>query len=437
MSVRRPNFGASPHYKWWVVALLWCLCLLNYIDRSSIFVLFPPLQKEFSLTGTELGLISSVFLWVYSASSPFAGFLGDRFTRRSVILVSLATWSAITFATGLAQSTGTLLLFRALMGISEAAYFPAALSLLSDYHGRDTRSTAISVHQSGIYIGYMVGGAFTAVVAQSYGWRLPFYILGGIGLVMVFFFARVLHEPERGAAEEVRRSTGGPPPRARRAVETLRDLAFTPSAVALALVHFGVLSVAWVVFSWAPYFVHEKFHLSLAAAGVQSTVALQIPSVLGIMVGGVIGDRLMRRRVSGHMYTLVAGLLFGAPFIALLGWGAALPLALLGLGGFGFFKGFFDGNGPPAVYDVVHPGSRSFAYGIYNSIAGVSSGFAVLMVGMFKDDWGLGNLLASLAILYLVSAVILQIAIVRYLPADVEKLRTQMAGELTQEGVVP
>ena len=421
--------SAVDRYKWWVVGFLWVLCLLNYVDRSNIFVLFPLLQEEFSLTGTELGLVGSVFLWVYSASSPLAGFLGDRFTRRGVILVSLGTWSVITFATGLAQSTGMLLVFRALMGLSEAAYFPAALSLLSDYHGRDTRSTAISIHQSGIYIGYMAGGAFSAVVAQQFGWRLPFYILGGLGVVLVMVFARLLREPPRGAAEEVQR-VGGPPAAPKHpASDTLLHLATTPTAVALAAVHFAVLSVAWVIFSWAPYFVHEKFQLSLAAAGVQSTVALQIPSVLGIMVGGVIGDRLMRRGVWGRMSTLTLGLLLGAPFLALLGWGPVLPLALLGLGGFGFFKGFFDGNGPPAVYDVVHPSSRSFAYGIYNSISGVSSGFAVLLVGAFKDNLGLGNLLASLAALYLVSAVILWIAIVRYLPADVEKLRVKLSLE--------
>lgn len=421
--------GVSPRYKWWVVGFLWVLCLLNYVDRSNIFVLFPLLQEEFSLTGTELGLIGSVFLWVYSASSPFAGFLGDRFTRRGVILVSLGVWSVITFATGLAQSTGMLLLFRGLMGLSEAAYFPAALSLLSDYHGRDTRSTAISIHQSGIYIGYMAGGAFSAVVAQHFGWRLPFYLLGGLGLALVFVFARLLREPARGAAEEVPPNAVGAPAEMRGTGETLRDLLSTPTAVALAVVHFGVLSVAWVIFSWAPYFVHEKFHLTLAAAGVQSTVALQIPSVLGIMAGGLIADRLMRRGIRGRMSTLVLGLLLGAPFLALLGWGAALPLALLGLGGFGFFKGFFDGNGPPAIYDVVHPGSRSFAYGIYNSISGISSGFAVLLVGTLKDSLGLGNLLASLAVLYFVSAAILWVATVRYLPGDVAKLRLKLALE--------
>jgi len=409
--------------------LLWLLCLLNYIDRSSIFVLFPPLQREFSLSGIELGLISSVFLWVYSAASPFAGFLGDRYTRRSVILVSLGTWSAITFLTGLAQSTGMLLVFRALMGLSEAAYFPAALSMLSDYHGRDTRSTAISIHQSGIYVGYMVGGAFSAVVAQYFGWRFPFYILGGLGFVLAFVFARLLREPPRGAAEDVRGGAAVGRVSKRLAGETLRDLVSTPTAVTLAVVHFGVLSVAWVVFSWAPYFVHEKFHLTLAAAGVQSTVALQIPSILGIMVGGLIADRLMRRGISGRMSTLTAGLLLGTPFIALLGWGWGLLVTLLGLAGFGFFKGFFDGNGPPAIYDVVHPGSRSFAYGIYNSISGISAGCAVLFVGVFKDSLGLGNLLASLAALYLLSAAMLWLAIARYLPADVDRLRVKLAME--------
>jgi len=395
--------GALHDYKWRIVLYLWLLCFLNYVDRSNIFVLFPVLRDEFSLTGKELGLIGSVFLWVYSLASPFTGFLGDRFTRKSVILVSLAVWSLITFLTGLAHSTAALLTYRALMGLAEAAYFPAALAMLSDYHRKETRSTAISIHQSGLYVGYMLGGAFSAILAERYGWRFPFYLLGVLGIAAVVLFAKALKEPTRGAAEESPAQSGYIAPR-RKAAETLADLKACPTALALAVVHFGVLSVAWTIFQWAPFFIHEKFHLGLAMAGVQSTTALQIPSVLGILTGGLIADRLMRRGIRGRMTTLITGLAFGAPFLGLLGWGGTLTLALVGLAGFGFFKGFFDGNGPPAIYDIVHPGSRSFTYGIFNSISGISSGFAVLVVGaLLMMARRLGRAAgAALIVLYLV-----------------------------------
>jgi MFS family permease len=408
-------------YKWRVVGYLWLVCFLNYVDRSSIFALFPLLRQEFSLTGTELGLIGSVFLWVYSASSPVAGLFGDRFARKNVVLASLGIWSAITCLTGMVRSASQLLFCRGLMGLAEAAYFPAALALLSDYHSRQTRSTAISVHQSGLYIGYLGGGALAGILAERYGWRFPFYVFGAVGIAALALFGKVLKEAPRGIAEEA-----GLPSRKQAIQETLCDLIACPTAVALAVVHFGVLSVAWIIFAWAPYFIHEKFQSSLAMAAVQSTTALQIPSVIGILTGGAIADRLMRRGIHGRMATLVAGLALGAPFLVLLGWGNGLYLALGGLIGFGFFKGFFDGNGPPAIYDVVHPDSRSSAYGIFNSISGLSSGFAVLLVGALKDRIGLGNLLASLAIIYVLSAAILWFATLRYLQRDLEKLAVQI-----------
>lgn len=413
-------------YKWILVGYLWLICLLNYADRSSIFAIFPPLRQEFSLTGAQLGLIGSVFLWVYSISSPFAGFLGDRFKRKNVVLSSLAIWSAITWITGLVRSVPQLLFCRGLMGVSEAAYFPAALALLSDYHGRETRSTAISIHQSGLYIGYLGGGAMAGILAERFGWRFPFSIFGALGIAALLFFSQVLKEPVRGSAEQAAPGQAGTPSSQRPIGETLRDLVSCPTAIALAIAHFGVLSVAWIIFAWSPFYVHEKFQLSLAAAAVESATALQIPSVFGILMGGLLADWLMRRGSGGRMTTLILGLVFGAPFLAVLGWAASSRLAMAGLAGFGFFKGFFDGNGPPAIYDVVHPASRSTVYGIFNSIAGVSSGFGVLLVGALKAGFGLSNLLASLALIYLASAATLLFAAVRYLRSDVARLRQQL-----------
>ncbi len=420
---------SGERYKWLVVAYLWVICFLNYADRSSIFALFPMLRQEFSLSGAQLGLIGSVFLWVYSLSSPLAGLLGDRFKRKDVVLASLGIWSAITAVTGLVRSVPQLLFCRGLMGISEAAYFPAALALLSDHHGRETRSTAISIHQSGLYIGYLGGGALGGVLAGRLGWRFPFYVFGVLGIVALLFFGKMLQEPARGTAEDVAPVQSTARPVKRPIKKMLGDLTACPTAIALAIVHFGVLSVAWIIFAWAPFYVHEKFQLSLAMAAVQSTTALQIPSVLGIVTGGLLADRLMRRGIHGRMTTLILGLALGAPFLALLGWGSRAYLALAGLAGFGFFKGFFDGNGPPAIYDVVHPASRSSVYGIFNSISGVSSGFGVLLVGALKDSIGLGNLLASLAVIYLGSAATLWLAARRYLNLDVGKLRAQLALE--------
>ncbi|MFZ0036508.1 MAG: MFS transporter [Candidatus Acidiferrales bacterium] len=426
-------FSWVSQYRWRIVFYLWIVCVLNYMDRSSVFVLYPVLQQKFSMSGTELGLIGSIFLWVYSLTSPLAGAIGDRISRKTVILGSLGLWSGVTLLTGMARSSHEFLLYRALMGVMEALYFPAALAMLSDYHGRATRSTAISIHQSGIYIGYFVGGSITAVLTGFGGWRLPFYLLGATGILGVWVFSKLVKEPLRGAAEELPASTLAPK---RSFSQTLREFSRCPTLVALGIVHLIVLPAAWVVLSWAPYFIHNKFSLGLTEAAFKSTGALQFPSILGIIIGGILGDRLMRRGIRGRMFTLTAGLVLGSPFLVFAGWGHHLWMALVGLAGFGFFKALFDGNGASAIYDVVHPSNRAFAYGLINSLAGISSGFSVLLVGMLENRFGMSNLFASICLFYVVSAAITWYAAVHYLKGDVEKLRLTMRRE-QQGGETP
>jgi MFS family permease len=416
--------GWIREYRWQIVIYLWLICFLNYVDRSAIFTLLPLVGRDLSMTGTELGLIGSVFLWVYSIASPFAGALGDRFARKNVILAGLAIWSVVTALTALSHSSSQLLFYRALMGLAEAAYFPAALALLSDYHGQKSSSTAVSIHQSAIYVGYLGGGSLAGIIGQVYGWKPPFLLFGCAGLISVVLFSFLLKEAPQSQAAARSKKSGK-----LNLLQTAREIYSCPTAVALALAHFGILSVAWIIFAWAPFYIHERFSLTLAQAAVHSTLSLQIPSIFGILAGGLMADRLMRRTRHGRMATLIAGLLCGAPFLMMLGWGTSQALALVGLAGFGFFKGFFDGNGPPAIYDVVHPRSRSSVYGMFNAIAGVSSGFGVLLVGVFKDILGLGNMLALLAVLYFAGAAVLWFASRRTLVSDVLLLQERLSKE--------
>ncbi len=188
-------------YRWWVVVMLWLVCVFNYADRQAIFSVFPLLKTEMHLSDIELGLVGSAFMWVYALALPLAGVVADRVSRKTLILAGLIFWSAITLATALATTYWQLLLFRALEGFGEAFYFPASMALISDYHGRRTRSCAMALHQSGVYIGTILGGTLAGFMAEQYGWRSGFYVFGILGALLGVVLIWLLKEPQRGDAD--------------------------------------------------------------------------------------------------------------------------------------------------------------------------------------------------------------------------------------------
>jgi len=226
--LKAPVAAASPNYKWWVVFMLWFICLFNYADRQAIFSVFPVLEKEFGFSKAQLGLIASAFAWVYAGAAPVAGFIGDRLRRKSLILGGFLFWSIVTMATGWSQKFWQFFAVRATEGFGEAFYFPASMSLISDYHGGRTRSRAMSIHQSSVYIGTIGGGFLGGFFAERHGWRAGFYFFGLAGIALALVLSRFLREPNRGQSEmeipppvagaspsvpEVIRALEGPPKR--------------------------------------------------------------------------------------------------------------------------------------------------------------------------------------------------------------------------------
>src|SRR5215472_941773 len=191
------------NYKWYAVGMLWWIAFFNYADRQAIFSVFPLLEKEFHLNVIQLGLLGSSFAWVYGLTAPFAGAIVDRIRRKSAILGGLHAWSLICMATALSRNLGTLLAFRAAEGLGETFYYPASMSLVSDYHGKETRSRALGVHPTSVYVGTIAGGFFAGLIGQNYGWRWSFLVFGGLGVVLGFFLSRFLIEPKRGASDDL------------------------------------------------------------------------------------------------------------------------------------------------------------------------------------------------------------------------------------------
>src|SRR5262245_40291780 len=191
------------NYKWFVVAMLWFVCFFNYADRQAIFSVFEPIKGEMGLTDAQLGVVGASFMWVYAGAAPLAGLVGDRIKRKTLILSGLIFWSLITVATAFSKNYTHLVICRALEGFGEAFYFPASMSLVSDYHGPDTRSRAMAIHQSSVYAGTIAGGSLSGVMADHFGWRSSFYMFGWFGVALGIALLLFLKEPKRNQAEGV------------------------------------------------------------------------------------------------------------------------------------------------------------------------------------------------------------------------------------------
>lgn len=391
---------SSGFYRWAVVAMLWLVCLFNYADRQAIFSVFTPLKQEMNLSDVQLGIIGGAFAWVYAVVMPFAGLVGDRFSRKGLILGGLVFWSAITLATGLAQNYWQLVLCRGLEGLGEAFYFPASMSLISDYHGGGTRSRAMGLHQSSVYAGTVAGGTVAGLLADHAGWRSGFFLFGGLGVLLALVLVAVLREPARGQADGRRAGEVRPGP----VLADLRAVLGTPGVLALVGVFVGANFVAMVFLTWMPSYLHRTFGMSLSLAGFSGTAYLQAASVLGVLAGGVLADRWARRRAGGRMLAQAVGLFVGVPFLVLTGWTLSAPVLVLGLVGFGFGKGLYDANIWASLYDVVEVRHRATALGLANCIGWLGGSLAPIAVAAASVRFGMGACLAATSAIYLVLA---------------------------------
>ena len=405
------------YYKWWIVGMLWLVCFFNYADRQAIFSVFPLLKSEMNLSNVQLGVVGSAFMWVYALAGPLAGVVGDRFNRKGLIIGGLILWSLITMGTALSTTYWHLVLFRALEGFGEAFYFPASLSLISDYHGPDTRSRALGLHQSSVYLGTIAGGTVSGFLGQYWGWRSSFYLFGGLGLLLGFILVKWLTEPLRGQAEGLTLSDSSAlPKRSSRAVSTdLKRILGNSMVQVLIAVFVGANFVGMIFLTWLPSFLFGKFGMSLSMAGFSGTAFLQVASVAGVTAGGFLADRLAHRYPGGRMLTQSIGLFLGAPFIFLTGSTYSIPALVGAMMGFGFCKGLYDSNTWASLYDIVKPPRRATALGLMNAVAWMGGGMAPVIIAAASQHYGMSVCLSATSIIYLLSGLLLIWGIGKYM----------------------
>lgn len=426
----RQNTTSSGRYKWYVVAMLWCISFFNYADRQAIFSVFPLLEKEMGLTPVELGLLGSSFAWVYGLSAPFAGLVVDRIRRKTAILLGLHIWSIICMATALSKNFKHLFFFRAAEGLGETVYYPASMSMVSDYHGKETRSRAMGLHQTSVYIGTIGGGFFAGLVGQYYGWRWSFIVFGGLGILLGFVLHGLLKEPPRGAADFAEAGAAAKVPAKLPLKAFLKLIWGTPTVLTLMAAFMCANFVAVVLLSWMPKFLYEKFDMSLAMAGLTATIFVQLASMAGAPIGGILADMLRRRTPRGRMIIQAVGVFGGAPFVALCGLTESVVWLMVALTAWGLFKGLYDANIFASVFDVIRPEVRGTAAGFMNTVGWLAGGgSAPLVIGIIAQRESLGLAIALASIVYIAAGAALLTGILFFVNKDAARMQGQIRSE--------
>ena len=405
----------SKYYPWVVVGLLWVVALLNYMDRQMLSTMkeamshsIPELEKA-----ETFGNLMAAFMWIYGLMSPFAGAIADRMNRKWLIVASLFVWSSVTLLMGFTHDFSTLYILRMVMGLSEAMYIPAALALIADFHTGKSRSLAIGVHMTGLYVGQALGG-FGAMLSHHLSWENTFIYFGLFGALYALVLATFLHETDaqlarikNGAKTNESQSNG-----LNNVVQSFGKILSSIPFWGM-LIFFTATSLpGWATKNWLPTLFEQNLHLNMQVAGPISTATIALSSFIGVFVGGAISDRWVRTNVKGRVYTSAMGLGMMAPALAFLGFGSSYWSVIGGGFLFGFGLGFFDTNNMPILCQFFSSRYRSTSYGVMNMSGVIAGGYITKMLGKSTDAGNLGRDFGVMAVVILV-VVFIQILILK------------------------
>ncbi len=408
----------SKKYPWIVVALLWVVALLNYMDRQMLSTMKPSMMIDIAelQTATNFGRLMAVFLWIYGFMSPVAGMIADRVSKKWLIVGSLFVWSAVTFLMGYAQTFNQLYWLRAAMGVSEALYIPAGLALIAEFHDSKTRSLAIGIHMTGLYMGQALGG-FGATIAHQFSWQTAFHSFGIIGVMyalVLILFLRDNKTNALGPLSVTENKTAGHT----NLVKGL-GLLFTNISFWIILFYFAIPSLpGWGVKNWLPTLFAQKLYpdmessIAMAKAGPISTITIAASSFIGVIFGGILSDRWVQKNIKGRIYTSAIGLALTIPALLFIGFGNSLFTVIGAAFCFGFGFGMFDANNMPILCQFVSAKYRATAYGLMNMVGVFAGAFITDWLGKATDKGNLGKDFAMLAGIVAV-ALIIQISFLR------------------------
>lgn len=376
-------------YPWVVVGLLSVVAFLNYLDRQMLATMQVAIGADIAelQLSQNFGRLMAIFLWIYAIVSPFAGSVADRLSRKWLIVGSLGVWSTVTLLMGLCTSFSQMYVLRGLMGISEALYIPSSLSLIADYHEGKNRSLAIGLHMTGLYLGQAVGG-FGAIFSSALSWRWTFSGFGIIGIlyaVVLMVFLKEIRRPAPVIASEAEKPKDS----------ILKSFGLIFSNIAFWAILFFFASTSlpgWATKNWLPTLFAGSIDNPMWAGPV-ATITIALSSFIGVMFGGPLSDRWVKKNLKGRIYTSAIGLGLMIPALVLMGLGSGLVAAVASGLIFGLGYGMFDTNNMPILCQFVPARLRATAYGFMNMVGVAMGALVTTLLGR------VGNLGVAFAIL--------------------------------------
>ncbi|HRE06855.1 MAG TPA: MFS transporter [Opitutaceae bacterium] len=409
--------------RWRVALFLFVAAGLNYADRTALSSVIPPLRADIGITDAQIGFAGMLFLWCYALASPFAGNLADRFSRSKIVVWSLVAWSLVTIFTGLIESVIALFVMRIALGIAESFYLPAAGALLGDHHGSATRGRAMGFHMLGLNLGLVLGGSAAGLMAEHFGWRLGFWVLGGLGLLLALT-SRLFLSDGPAVTTSVSKTTRSV------AKEAWLYLLKVPSFHCLLLSAMVAGVAAWIFLSWLPLFFAENYGMKLGAAGLAGVALYKGPVFVGIAIGGWLSDTWIRRDVRAR--ALIKGLSFivSAPFLFFFMGSPTFTVVAIMMVLSSIIRAIGLPSEHPIICEVVPTRYRSTAIGILNTCGSAAGGLGVLLAGVFKKDLGLNMIFGASSFLYVLAGLMMLLAYWIFMGRDmarsesVEKVHT-------------
>lgn len=379
-------------YPWLVVGLLWFVALLNYMDRQMLSTMKEAMSIDIEelRSATSFGYLMAAFMWIYGLASPLAGLVADRVSRKWLIVSSLFVWSLVTLLMGFTHSFNTLYALRAIMGVSEALYMPAALALIADFHTGRSRSLAVGIHMTGLYVGQALGG-FGASLSQMFSWNDTFFYFGLIGAIYALLLAVLLREaPGRDQAVDTPQEASNP-------LRSFTEIFRTPAFWIILLFFTATSLPGWATKNWLPTLFATNLGIEMTDAGPWATITITLASFCGVFIGGAISDRWVRTDIKGRVYTSAIGLTLMVPALLLLGYGYNFVTVAGGAVLFGLGLGLFDTNNMPIVCQFFPGRLRSTVYGLMNMTGVLAGAYITQLLGKSMDGNNLGTSFAYLA----------------------------------------